>query len=67
MIALVLVAAIALSIIDMKALKKEEHTKEILVYAGAMLIAVCLSVWYTLNIYRISIADILLGLFKLKG
>lgn len=67
MIALVLVAAIALSIIDMKDLKQKEQTKEIYVYAGAILIAVCLSVWYTLNTYRASIADILLGLFKLKG
>ncbi len=66
-ITMILIAAIALSIFDMRELKKKGQTREIVVYTVYMLLAIGLGVWYKMTMFKTSVADLLLRLFNLKG
>lgn len=62
-----LIVAVVLSFFDMRELKGKGQTREVVVYAVYVLLAIGLNVWYNWIINKISVADILLRLFNLKG
>jgi multisubunit Na+/H+ antiporter MnhB subunit len=64
---IIIVAAIILTVIDFRELKGKDRTRDTIVYTGCMLVAIGISIWYTLIMYKTSIADILLRLLNLKG
>ena len=66
-IPLILIAAFALSIFDVRELKRKGQTREIVVYAVYMLLAIGLGVWYSMTMFKTSVADLLLRLLNLKG
>ena len=66
-IPIILIAVIALSIFDMRELKRKSMAREIVVYAVYMLLAIGLGVWYKMTMFKTSVADLLLRLLNLKG
>lgn len=62
----IIVAAIILSVFDSRELKGKGKTRDIIVYTGCMLIAIGLSIWYSLIMQKTSVADILLRLRSMK-
>lgn len=59
-------AAIILSMIDLRGLKGKGRTRDIIVYTGCMLVAVGISIWYTLIMNKTSVADIFIHFLNLE-
>jgi len=62
----IIAAAIIMSVIDSGEFKGKDRTRHIIVYICCMLVAIGLSIWYSIIIHKTSVADIMLRLRDVK-
>lgn len=62
-----IIAALVLSLGDIKELKNAKANREIFVYVAFMLAAIALCFWFTVSGLNHSISDMLMALFDIRG